>query len=295
MATFDQIRQQLALPLIAAPMTGVSGPELVTAACLAGIAGSFPTGNCRTIEELDHWFGVIQEARDRGRDEGRAVGPLSANIIIRGNRRIAEDIDAIIRNKVDFVITSVGSPREVAGPLEAAGITVLADVASIHHAERALEAGCGGLVLLSAGAGGHTGWANGFAFARAVRAFYNGPLVLAGGISDGTALWAAQVLGYDLAYMGTRFIATEESRASAQWKQALIEVSLDDIELGIAPNGVPASSIKGGRGSAGHTVSGVRNITTVAQVVEDTAREYAAARAATLEQLRRNELQASSA
>lgn len=281
MATFEQVCAHLTLPLIAAPMTGVSGPELVTAACLQGIAGSFPTGNCSTIEELDAWLTEIQSHRARARDAGRPVGPLAANIIIRGNRRIAEDIATIIRHGVDFVITSVGSPKDIAGPLEAAGITVLADVASIHHAERALEAGCGGLVLLSAGAGGHTGWANGFAFARAVRAFYDGPLVLAGGISDGHALWAARVLGYDLAYMGTRFIPTRESRASAEWKQTLVEVRLDDIEVGLAPNGVAFSSIRGGRGSAGHSVSGVTRLSTVAEVVEETAHEYRAAQAAT--------------
>ncbi|MEO8539114.1 MAG: nitronate monooxygenase [bacterium] len=282
MATFAEVQQSLSLPLIAAPMTGVSGPELVIAACLAGIAGSFPTGNCRSIEDLDHWFSEIQSKRAQARDEGKAAGSLSANIIIRGNKRIAEDITSIIRNNVDFVITSVGSPKDICGPLNDAGICVLADVASMHHAERALEAGAGGLVLLSAGAGGHTGWANGFAFVRAVRAMYDGPLVLAGGVSDGVALWGAQVLGYDLAYMGTRFIPTTESMASPEWKQTLIDIEFDEIEVGIAANGVAASMIKGGRGSAGHTVSAVKRIMSTREVVEETAREYAAARAATL-------------
>lgn len=281
MATFSEVQQSLSLPLICAPMSGVSGPELVTAACLAGIAGSFPTRNCESIEQLDSWLSGIQQARSCARDEGRPSGSLSANIIIRGNKRIPEDIEAVIRHKVDFVITSVGSPTDICGPMNDAGICVLADVASMRHAELALEAGAGGLVLLSAGAGGHTGWANGFAFARAVRRMYDGPLVLAGGVSDGVALWAAEVLGYDMAYMGTRFIATTESMASAEWKQTLVNIEFDEIEVGIAPNGVAASMIKGGRGSAGHTVSSVRRIASVAEVVAETAAEYQAAREAT--------------
>lgn len=281
MATFEEVRRSLDLPLICAPMTGVSGPDLVTAACLAGIAGSFPTRNCESSEQLEDWLTRIQEARAKARDGGTRVGPLSANIIIRGNKRIAEDIASVVNHGVDFVITSVGSPKDVCGPLNDAGICVLADVASMRHAELALEAGASGLVLLSAGAGGHTGWANGFAFARAVRRTFDGPLVLAGGVSDGVALWAAEVLGYDLAYMGTRFIATHESVASPEWKQTLVDIEFDEIEVAMAPNGVAASMIKGGRGSAGHSVSGVRKVTSVADVVAETAAEYMAARAAT--------------
>src|SRR5512139_2075690 len=164
-------------------MSGVSGPELVIASCLAGVVGSFPTRNCCSLEELDQWLISIQSARSAAKDAGRVVGPLSANLIIRGNQRIAEDTRALIRHKVDFVITSVGSPKDVVGPLHDAGIAVIADVASMHHTHRSLEAGVDGLVLLTAGAGGHTGWANGFAFVRAVRAEYSGPLVMAGGIS----------------------------------------------------------------------------------------------------------------
>ena len=285
MASFAEIRQSMTLPLICAPMSGVSGPDLTAAACLAGIAGSFPTRNCRTPEQLEQWLTDIQARRRRARDEGTAVGPLSTNLIIRGNDRIMDDMHATIRHGVDFVITSVGSPKDVAGPLRDAGICVLADVASIRHAELALEAGCEGLVLLSAGAGGHTGWANGFAFARAVRAFFDGPMILAGGISDGAALWAAEVLGYDMSYMGTKFIATEESLASPEWKDALIGGSLDQIELGMAPNGVAASVIKGGPGSAGHTISGVTRVCTVAELVDEVRDEYNAAKAATAARL----------
>ena len=129
----------------------------------------------------------------------------------------------LLRHRPEMVITSVGSPAPVIGPLHEAGALVFADVASIRHAERAVAAGADGLVLLTAGAGGQTGWLNPFVFVRAVRAFFDGPLVLAGGITDGHALRAAQALGCDLAYMGTKFIATRESMADARYKEMLVD------------------------------------------------------------------------
>jgi nitronate monooxygenase len=204
----------------------------------------------------------------------------------------------------------------VIGPLHDIGCLVLADVASLRHAHKALEAGADGLVLLSAGAGGQTGWANGLAFVRAVRRFFDGPLVLAGGISDGQALWAARVLGCDLGYMGTPFIATDESLAAPAYKQMLLGAELDDVLLSSAFTGLPANMLRpsivaagldpdalptqlgaetaaamygsGGDGpkrwqdiwSAGHTVSGVRERGPVAALVERTRAEYEAARTA---------------
>ena len=274
MSSIADVIAALPLPLICAPMTGVSGPELTAAACVAGVAGSVPTGNCRTAGELDEWLTGIQAARASARAAGGQPGPLAVNLIIRGNRRIAEDIGLIVKHGVDFVITSVGSPAEVVGPLHTDGVSVIADVASMHHAARALEAGVDGLVLLTAGAGGHTGWANGFAFVRAVRAEYAGPVVMAGGISDGAALWAARVLGCDLGYMGTKFIATVEARGSDDYKAALVTSSLDDVTLGVAPNGIAASQLRTSTGSAGHSVSGVRAITTAAELVATTRREW---------------------
>ena len=131
------------------------------------------------------------------------------------------DVDCVVQQQPEMVITSVGSPAPVVQPLQDAGCLVFADVVSEAHAHKALAAGVDGLVLLSAGAGGHTGWANPFAFVRAVRSFYDGPLVLTGGMSDGAALWAAQCAGYDLAMFGTRFIATHESNVTADWQAAL--------------------------------------------------------------------------
>ncbi|KPM52471.1 2-nitropropane dioxygenase [Frankia sp. R43] len=290
---------RLVLPLIAAPMTRVSTPALVAAACSAGIVGAFPTSNCGSNAELDEWLDEIAAAvRTTGTtaDDAASVptpGPVAANLIVhRANKRLDDDLQTIARRSVELVITSVGNPVPVIDPLHRAGCRVLADVASLAHAHKAVDAGADGLVLLSAGAGGHTGWANPFAFARAVRRFYDGPLVLAGGISDGTALWAAVTLGYDLGYMGTKFIATRESGADPKWRAAVVSASLDDITLSTAPNGVTASMVvpPGGAGqpagSAGHTVSGVDAVTTVAGVVAATSDEWHRARARTSTALR---------
>ncbi|MFZ5782742.1 MAG: NAD(P)H-dependent flavin oxidoreductase [Pseudomonadota bacterium] len=310
---------RLRLPLIAAPMFLVSGPALVTAACRAGVIGSFPTANCRTVEELDRWLLDMGEAQARAADEaGRAPAPLCPNLIVhRSNPRLAEDLAAVLRHRVELVITSVGSPEPVLAPLKDAGCLVLADVASVRHAERAVAAGVDGLVLLTAGAGGQTGWANPFAFARAVRAFWDGILVMAGGMADGHAVAAACLLGCDLAYMGTKFIATRESMAKDPYKDMLVGSRLDDVLLtraftGLETNMLRPSIVAAGldpddlprRGgidiakdinaaerdrpdarrwkdiwSAGHAVSGVTDVPSVAALVERTAAEYAAAQA----------------
>ena len=311
------LRNRLRLPLIAAPMFLVSGPALVTAACRAGVVGSFPTANCRTVEELDVWLAAMTDDAKRAADaNGRAPAPWCPNLIVhRSNARVPEDLAAVLRHKAEIVITSVGSPEPVMGPLKDAGCLVLADVASVRHAEKAVAAGVDGLVLLTAGAGGQTGWANPFAFVRAVRKFWNGIVVMAGGMADGHAIAAAQVLGCDLAYMGTRFIATRESLAKDAYKQMRVSSRLDDVLLtraftgletnmlrpsieaaGLDPDKLP---VRGGIDiakdinaaerdrpdarrwkdiwSAGHAVSGVDDVPSVAALVERTAAEYDAA------------------
>lgn len=237
---------RLQLPLIAAPMFLVSGVDLVVAACVHGVIGSFPTANCRSTEQLDGWLRTIHEGLQRSADAaGRAPAPVCANLIVhRSNPRLADDLAVVLRHAPEIVITSVGSPAPVLGPLHDAGALVLADVASIRHAERAVAAGADGLVLLTAGAGGQTGWLNPFAFVRAVRQFFQGPLVLAGGISDGHALRAARALGCDLAYMGTRFIATVESMADPAYKEMLVASSADDILLTRAFTGLQTNMLR---------------------------------------------------
>ena len=313
------LKGRLRLPLIAAPMFLGSGPALVTAACRAGVIGAFPTANCRTVEELDRWLADMGNALKRAADEaGRAPAPLCPNLIVhRSNPRVAEDLAAVLKAGVELVITSVGSPEPVLKPLKDAGCLVFADVASVRHAEKAVAAGVDGLVLLTAGAGGQTGWANPFAFVRAVRSFWGGIVVMAGGMADGHAIAAAQVLGCDLAYMGTRFIATRESLAKDAYKQMLVRSRLDDVLLtraftgletnmlrpsikaaGLDPDNLPmrgaidiAKDINAAERdkpdarrwkdiwSAGHAVSGVADIPSVADLVDRTAAEYMAAKA----------------
>jgi len=309
------LRSRLRLPLIAAPMFLVSGPALVKAACRAGVIGAFPTANCRTLEELEAWLADIGQDLKRAADEsGRKPAPLCPNLIVhRSNPRLVDDLAAVLRHEPEMVITSVGSPQPVMKPLKDAGCLVLADVASVRHAEKAVAAGVDGLVLLTAGAGGQTGWVNPFAFVRAVRTFWDGMLVMAGGMADGQAVAAAEVLGCDLAYMGTKFIATRESLAKEAYKQMLVQSRLDDVLLtraftgletnmlrpsiaaaGLDPDSLPErgaidiakdiNAAERGRPnskrwkdiwSAGHSVSGVIDVPSVAELVERTAGEYA--------------------
>jgi len=308
------LKSRLRLPLIAAPMFLVSGPALVKAACRAGVIGAFPTANCRTLEELEAWLADIGQDLKRAADEsGRKPAPLCPNLIVhRSNPRLADDLAAVLRHEPEMVITSVGSPQPVMKPLKDAGCLVLADVASVRHAEKAVAAGVDGLVLLTAGAGGQTGWVNPFAFVRAVRTFWDGMLVMAGGMADGQAVAAAEVLGCDLAYMGTKFIATRESLAKEAYKQMLVQSRLDDVLLtraftgletnmlrpsiaaaGLDPDSLPergaidiARDINAAERerpnakrwkdvwSAGHSVSGVVDVPSVAELVERTAGEY---------------------
>ncbi len=235
----DRLTRRLRLPLIAAPMLKVSGIDLVVAACRNGVIGAFPTANARSAEQLDQWLGEISARLFAAPEE---AAPFCPNLIMR-SPRLADDLACLVRHRVELVITSVGSPAPAVEALHAVGCLVLADVATLAHARKAIAAGADGLVLLTAGAGGQTGWLNPFAFVRALRAEYDGPLVMAGGIADGVALRAAQVLGCDLAYMGTRFIACRESLAEDAYRQMLVEASIDDVLLTRAFTGLPTSML----------------------------------------------------
>jgi len=169
-----RFKDRLSLPLIAAPMFLVSGVDLVVAACSHGVIGSFPTANCRNIEQLDAWcFEMAARLHRRSDETGEACAPICPNLIVhRSNARLADDLRIVLKHEPELVITSVGSPGAVVAPLHDVGALVFADVASVRHAERAVDAGADGLVLLTAGAGGQTGWLNPFAFTRAVRRFF---------------------------------------------------------------------------------------------------------------------------
>jgi nitronate monooxygenase len=277
----------------------VSGPDLVVAAASAGVVGAFPTLNARTPEILDAWLQDIA-ARSAG-----APGACAANLILHAsNPRRDVDLDLVIRHQVPWVITSVGSPAPVVERVRAYGGRVLADVATVRHARKAIAAGVDVLVLLTAGAGGNTGWLNPFAFVEEVRGFWSGPLAVAGGITTGRQVRAVQVAGADLAYVGTPFIATHESLAAEAYKQALCGAGADDIVLTDALTGIPAnflaSSLRDNgimsadgrlapRGSsdmaswktawsAGHGVASVREISSVAQRVEALREQWLASR-----------------
>lgn len=313
-------QERLRLPLIAAPMFLVSGVELIVAACSAGVIASFPTANCRTAGQLDDWLAEISQRLAAVRAAtGRSTAPVCANLIVhKSNPRVEEDLQVLLRHDVELVITSVGSPDRVLRPLQEAGRKVFCDVSTLRHARRAAAQGVDGLVLLTAGAGGQTGWINPLAFVRAVREFWQGPLVLSGGISDGHALWAARALGCDFAYMGTKFIATEESMAPQAYKEMLLAAGPDDVLLtramtgleanllrpslvaaGIDPDSLsaghpqaatefnadrytdkPAPRTKAWKDvwSAGHSVSGVQAVLPIAELVHRTREEYEAAR-----------------
>ena len=237
-----QWRERLRLPAMAAPMTDVSGPELVAAACAAGVIGTFPAHNATGSDELGRWLRRIGEQVAAGTPPGRRAAPVGVNLVVhRSNARLADDLAAVIRGGAEVVVASVGAPGEIVGPLHDAGILVLADVASLRHLERAAASGVDGVVLLTAGAGGQTGWANPFAFLRAARQRYDGIVAIAGGISDGAGILAARVLGADLAYLGTRFIATTESLASAAYRDAIVAATLDDVTASRQVTGLPAN------------------------------------------------------
>jgi nitronate monooxygenase len=238
------------LPLIAAPMTGVSGLDLVVAACRGGIGGSFPAHNAGGVDGFGEWLDLAIRQTLAHHPDGRVPGPVIPNLIVhRSNVHRARQIDAIVSRDIGIVITSVGSPEPVIPALHEGGCAVLADVASVHHARRAVAAGADGLILLCAGGGGQTGWANPLSFIRAVRGFWDGPTVIAGGVADGWGLWAALAAGYDAAYMGTRFIATSESSADDGYKAALTDASLDDVYVTSAQTGL-TTSVLGSQGSS---------------------------------------------
>lgn len=239
------LRASLRLPVIVAPMFLVSGPALVTAACRAGVIGSFPTLNARDGAILDSWLEQI-------RAETTGHAPFAANLILhRSNPRRGSDLDLIVRHKVPVVIASVGAPDEVVRRVHGYGGLVLADVASLRHAKKAAAAGVDGLILLTAGAGGNTGWLNPFAFVAAVREFFAGPIAVAGCLTHGRELRAIEMLDADIGFMGSAFLAASESMAPDEHKTAVIASGTDDIVLTDAVTGLPANFIRSRLAEAG--------------------------------------------
>jgi nitronate monooxygenase len=225
----------------------VSGPELVIAACRAGIIGAFPTPNARPIEVLDDWMRRITDELARARDEQPpgSVGDWCANLVThRSNERLPEDLKLIDRYRPPVVVTALGSPKPAIEVVQGYGGQVFADVTSITLARKAVDAGADGLACICAGAGGHTGSINPFAFVSAVREFFDGTIVVGGGICDGWGVAGALAAGADYVYMGTRFIAAAESMAVPAYKQMLVEATVDDLMLSDRVTGTTASWLK---------------------------------------------------
>jgi nitronate monooxygenase len=247
MALPTQLDGRLTLPVIAAPMFLVSWPELVVEACRAGVLGTFPALNARSTEELRAWLEEITAALapDRSGDRGPAPAPYGINIIAhRTNPRVEADMALVVEYEVPVVITSVGKPDQIVEAVHGYGGVVLHDVTTIDFAKRAADGGVDGVIPVCAGAGGHAGTLNPFAAVPQIREFFDGVIALAGCISDGRGVRAAETLGADLAYIGTRFIATKESVASPAYKQMLIDCEAADLLYTSAFSGIPATMLR---------------------------------------------------
>lgn len=238
----------LRLPLIQAPMFLLSGPEMVIASAKAGIIGSFPTQNSRTTDELEQWLITITDAL-----RGTEFEQLWAiNLVMHPSYpRRDQDLALAIKYKAPIVITALGSPKDAIAPVHEYGGKVFADVINMDFARKAAAGQVDGLALVCAGAGGHTGFISPFAFLKEVRTFFDGEIILSGAISTGADVFAAQVLGADYVYVGTRFIATHESMAVDDYKQLVVDSNLADIVTSDAITGVKANWLRGSLAKAG--------------------------------------------
>jgi len=220
------LNQNLALPVICAPMFIISNPDLVITQCKGGVIGSFPALNARPKDLLDEWLTRIKA--ELAADPNAA--PFAVNQIIHpSNERLEHDMALCVKHEVPLIITSLSAPTQIVPHVHAYGGKVFHDVISVRHAEKALEAGVDGLILVCAVAGGHAGTLSPFALVGEIRKFYDGPIALSGSITNGQAILAAQAMGADFAYIGTRFIATQEANAVEAYKQAIVDSAAKDV------------------------------------------------------------------
>ncbi|WP_033919874.1 NAD(P)H-dependent flavin oxidoreductase [Sphingomonas sp. 37zxx] len=309
---FDRLR----LPIIGSPLFIISGPELVIAQCKAGIIGSFPALNARPQSELSEWLHQITEELTAWNREhpDRPAAPFAVNQIVhKSNDRLEADLETCAKWQVPIVITSLGARAELNTAVHSWGGITLHDVIDDRFAHKAVEKGADGLILVCAGAGGHAGRLNPFAFTQEVRAWFDGPIALSGAIANGGAVLAAQAMGADLAYIGSPFIATAEARAADEYKQGIVDGCAEDIvytnlftgvhgnylrssieAAGLDPDNLPASdpsAMNFGSGSntkakawrdiwgSGQGIGAVDRVEPVAVRVDRLAAEYAAAKA----------------
>ncbi|MFN9541674.1 MAG: NAD(P)H-dependent flavin oxidoreductase [Alphaproteobacteria bacterium] len=308
------LKDTLSIPVVGSPLFIVSGPELVIAQCKAGIVGSFPALNARPAELLDKWLERIKnELDDHEQKTGRKAAPFAVNQICHhSNDRLMQDMAMCVKHKVPIIITSLRAPAEVVRAAHSYGGLVYHDVINIRHAKKAVEEGVDGLILVCTGAGGHAGTLSPFALVPEVRQWFNGTVLLSGSIAHGSSILSALALGADLAYIGTRFIATTEANADQRYKQMLVETAAQDIvysnlftgvhgnylapsitAAGLDPANLPEadkSKMNFGSGGnmekkawkdiwgAGQGVGQIQDVKPVADVVAQLKREYEEAR-----------------
>lgn len=244
----------LRIPLIGAPMFIVSGPELVIAQCQAGIVGSFPALNARPQSMLGDWLTQIEEeiAEFKESHPDQPVAPYAVNQIAHAsNPRLYDDVETCVKHEVPIIITSLRPPEDIVTAVHAYGGLVFHDVISLRHARKAMEQGVDGIIAVCAGAGGHAGSLNPFAFIKELRREFDGAVILSGCITNGCDVIAAQALGADLAYSGTRFIATEEARAVPGYKEMVVDSKAEDVVYSSLFSGVHGSYLKGSIANAG--------------------------------------------
>lgn len=313
MSKIPAVLQNLALPVIGSPLFIISNPKLVIAQCKAGIVGSMPALNARPAEQLDDWLAEITEelaAHNKANPDAPAA-PFAINQIVhKSNDRLERDMEVCAKYKVPVVITSLGVREDVNQAVHSWGGVVLHDVINNKFARKAIEKGADGLIAVAAGAGGHAGTKSPFALIQEIRQWFDGPLALSGSMATGGAVLAAQAMGADFAYMGSLFIATDEARADAAYKQAIVDCNSDDViysnlftgvhgnylapsirAAGLDPDNLPASdpsamNFGSGRTKAwkdiwgcGQGIGVIDRVQPAADVVARLKQEYQAARA----------------
>ena len=312
MSTLPPVLQKLSLPVIGSPLFIISNPQLVIAQCQAGIVGSMPALNARPAAQLDDWLAEITEtlaAYDQAHPD-KPSAPFAINQIVhKSNDRLDHDMQVCAKYKVPLVITSLGAREDVNQAVHAWGGSVLHDIINNKFAHKAIDKGADGLIAVATGAGGHAGVKSPFALIQEIRQWFDGPLALSGSIATGDAVLAAQACGADFAYIGSAFIATQEARASAAYKQAIVDGDSDDIvysnlftgvhgnylapsirAAGLDPEHLPESDpsqMNFGGDSAkawkdiwgcGQGIGAVTEVATVAAYVAQLQRQYQAAR-----------------
>lgn len=266
MSAADDLHKKTTLPLIAAPMFLVSTPEMAIECCKQGVVGSFPALNQRTSAGLEAWLIQMNTTLDalRQADPQAVIAPYAVNLIVNpANPRLQADLDLCIKHKVPVVITSLGAVPDLVQKVHAYGGIVLHDVTNIEHAKKAAAAGVDGLIAVAAGAGGHGGTMNPIALVNEIRQFFDGMVILAGGLTTGKDILAAQAIGADFAYMGTRFLNTVESAANPAHKQMIVDAASKDIVYTAAITGVPANFLRQSLESEGFDIEELKKQNTV--------------------------------